>query len=216
MKLFISLVSLAVILASTNVLLADIVLDYPLGSGDPYYDMYTDGDITHIDIGGVVDGVDMGPVILTDHSLVQIYVGNEDIPEKYKEWVFNLLLPTGATEVPSSMTVTYYDDPCHTPASAIGWDFPSFPTTPDYTLGSYDVYVIDSYLDQYLGTTPDGSGLNYNDIGNPACVSFELTIESEVANPGVIIDDECIPEPMTMSLVGLGSLLLLRRRRRTH
>jgi len=85
----------------------------------------------------------------------------------------------------------------------------------DSTIPGYDMYYASTFEAEWdaFGTQPVGSDLGRIDVGNPEWVNFHINIDDSITAPiSFQVYDVCIPEPMTMCLLGFGGLLIRRRK----
>ena len=162
---------------------------------------------------------EIGPVevLASQHSTMDIYVQNILDPARWKLWEFEIYLVAGES-APSDLDVSYWLAP----------DYDGFPDASEFSIAMdsmgtvliddelYDGYRASAYDHPEWGTSPvgDPDPLGF-EIGNPEWVGFSIDIDESVeTSVWYYIHDECLPEPVSMTLLGLGGLALLRRKRR--
>lgn len=109
-------------------------------------------------------------------------------------------------------------------AGGIGWGNPEgYWAFAGWQFGEWDGFIgafaPEEPLDAIVENSLQGDGWMhtkyYFETGpNPSVEFIGIFWEGAVAVDQVVIDTICIPEPITMSLLGLGGLLLIRRRKR--
>ena len=157
---------------------------------------------------------DVGPIEVADHSLVEIYVQNVLASDRYKEWSFTVWLPDGETI--SAMLVDYDNTPLHSDPIEF-FAVPLAELVGDNTIAGYTAFYASTYETPWEndGTTPVGTAGDHP-WGNPGWVSYHVDIPDTILDGTPIyysIYDECLPEPATLGLLGLGGLMLRRRKR---
>jgi hypothetical protein len=154
---------------------------------------------------------EIGPVQVQHDSPVDIYVANVEAPERWKDWTFIVWVPIGDPILTTmQMQVDYSNDPLHI-AELERFDVPLALYTGPINLGPEWIGLYaDTWDPQWAvyGTNPVDSGLPHA-WGNPAWVSFHIDVG---VDPFIYIKDACIPEPVTITLLGLGALVLRRRK----
>ena len=160
--------------------------------------------------------LDIGPIELLDseHSMVEIWVENIFDPTRWKEWNFAMYVPVGSDPL-TDMLVDYDLTEDHSaPVVEFPVDLTATPGTwvmPDGV--EYQGYYADS-VELGVSTSPDGDPTGPYPYGNPWWVSYHIDVPDTIT--GSIwyeIYDECLPEPMTLALLAMGSVALIKRRR---
>jgi hypothetical protein len=154
---------------------------------------------------------EIGPDLITHNSPVDIYVANVEAPERWKDWKIVIWVPLAEPDL-TSILVDYSNDSHH----AIGSELEVFPVTLAPYSGltweeqEYKGFYASTWLPRWeeFGTNPVGSGLPHA-WGNPAWVSFHFDVG---VDPVIYIKDACVPEPVTFVLLGLGAIVLRRRK----
>jgi len=145
----------------------------------------------------------IGPLEITQHSPVDIYVANVFDPMRWKEWYIEIWIPETEPDI-ASIIVDYDNTPDHSdPLEQYAVDLTVITGEP-LEQGFKGFYAEG-------GTTIQGSG-GLHDWGNPAWVSFHIPDVAECSPLWYYIEDCCIPEPATIALVGFGALALLRKK----
>jgi len=158
---------------------------------------------------------EIGPLLESEHSQVDIYVENTLDPLRWKDWYVEIWVPDNAADV-LTIDVDYDNTANHSDPVVYISDIPLAPITGiaprwDGYKGFY-ASTFEAEWEQY-GTSPEGSQEPYP-IGNPAWVSFHFQVDVPEPDPfGYYIMDKCIPEPASLSLLALGAMALLRKRR---
>jgi len=153
---------------------------------------------------------EIGPIQVTHDSPVDIYVANVEAPERWKDWKI-IIWVLVSDPILTMMQVDYSNDPMHI-AELERFDVPLAPYTGPIDLGpDWMGFYADTWDPQWaqFGTNPVGSNAPHA-WGNPAWVSFHFDVG---VDPFIYIKDACIPEPATIGLLGLGAVVLLRRRK---
>ena len=146
----------------------------------------------------------IGPAQEDDHSQVDMYVENHYDPLRWKEWYIEIWIPI---EVPDMDIIQVdYDNTIDHSNPEVLFPVNLVPITGPPRWETYKGFSAQG------ATTPVGSGLPY-DVGNPRWVSFHFYIDDGCTKPfGYYVDDWCIPEPATITLLGLAGIALLRKR----
>ena len=163
--------------------------------------------------------VDIPLVEFPEHSEVILEVENVLDPTRYKDWDYQVFIPTGSPAVAELDYVRYYADSEMTILSLeltnVDLDYEG---TQDIGGQDYDIYYASTFETKWedYGTSPVGEppGPYGTDIGNPAWVAWACTIDDSITGSvyaGAF--DVCVPEPATLCLFGMGALAMLRRRR---
>ena len=153
---------------------------------------------------------EIGPMIITHSSPVDIYVANIYDEQRWKDWSIIIGVLSG-NDALTSIMVDYDNTSDHSqPLELFEVPLATYGTI-EFSGQIYDGYYADTWLPQWeqFGTNPVGSTGPFA-IGNPAWVSFHFDVN---VDPLIVIKDACIPEPTTICLVGLGGLLLRKRRK---
>ena len=164
---------------------------------------------------------EIGPIVATEHSAVDIYVQNMLNPLRWKDWIFKIWIPDGASLYDqqgghlNTIVVDYDNTPGHTgPLLLLSVPVVPIVDTRFADLGLTQCFYANTFDTQWeqFGTSPVGSG-GPNPIGNPGWVSFHFYLDIPLYDPFAhYVFDKCIPEPATICLLGLGVLGLLRKR----
>jgi hypothetical protein len=153
----------------------------------------------------------IGPMVLSEHSEIDIYIENIYDPDRIKDWTIAIWVPLSEPDI-TTIEVDYSNDPTH------NVELERFSVTlADYVNlmwnnVEYKGFYADTWASEWeqCGTNPVGSGLPHP-WGNPMWVSFHFEVN---VDPILYIKDVCaIPEPASLCMLGLGTLCLLRKRR---
>lgn len=162
--------------------------------------------------------VDIPRMEINEFSTVEFYIENMVDPDRWKNWAITVWIPDEFAPPAQNLDyVDYYDayEVLLAEAAAIPMekDRPGIDVIPGYKSFTADTREAD-WFD--IGTQPEGGapwGGNRFEIGNPAWAYLSLDIPDLCPRVFVSLYDECVPEPMTLTLLGLGGLALLRRRK---
>jgi hypothetical protein len=145
------------------------------------------------------------------NSVIEVRIENMENPGRYKEWELIVLIPQLCP------ALTHLDILDYEYGSAV-LNIENVPMALDSTIHfpGYKAYYADTRETGWYqyGTQPVGENWGRFDIGNPGWVSFHFNVDAPHGTPVFIgVHDKCIPEPMTLSLLGLGALSLIRRKK---
>jgi hypothetical protein len=159
--------------------------------------------------------LDIGPeeVLESQHSMVEIWVENVLDRTRWKEWYFAIYVLEGQDPI-TNMLVDYDLTEDHSaPEVWIPVNFTALPTTSVLPDGlTYQGYYADSE-ELGISTVPVGAQGEYP-YGNPWWVSYHVDVPDTITGSiWYVIHDECVPEPMTLALLAMGSVALVKRRR---
>ena len=159
---------------------------------------------------------EIGPELFYEHSQVDIYIENVYDPLRWKQWYIEIWLPDYAGDL-TEITVDYKlpGEPeiliPGVPVLALDREQP-WPVEMVGVMKGFYADTWDPLWEQYM-TSPVESGGPYP-IGNPEWLSFHFFADLPVEDPfGLYVFDKCIPEPISLMLLGTGGLALLRRRK---
>ena len=184
---------------------------------EPQHDLDLDPSLYVIDIPA--PGIEV-----TQHSVIDFFAANVYDEERYKNWALTVYIPTEyAADAMSIDYLKYWGESAVPGGGTILWESPdTIPFEKNrpgiMVLDGFESFHADTLEDEWYdyGTQPVGAtwGGPRPAIGNPGWVSFQFDADVPDSNSVFIsVHDECIPEPMTLTLLGLGGLALLRRRK---
>jgi len=159
--------------------------------------------------------VDIEKMEVTDHSAIELYVANIEDPSRYKEWELTVYIPQGFKPL-TKLDIVDYEN--LNPALYLERYDVLMVSVPSDIPG-YEAYHASTYELMWYeyGTEPIGTGGNRVPVGNPAWISYHFSVDDAIPQSTKVyisIHDECIPEPGTICLLGLGGMLLIRKRRK--
>jgi hypothetical protein len=162
--------------------------------------------------------VDIPQMEINDFSAVEFYVENMVNANRWKNWAITVWIPDDYAPAAQNLdSALYYNEEwdllAGAAAIAMEKDRPGIDVIPGYKSFTADTREAD-WFD--IGTQPVGGapwGGDRFEIGNPAWAYLSLDIPDLCPRVFVSLYDECVPEPMTLMLLGLGGLALLRRRK---
>jgi hypothetical protein len=154
--------------------------------------------------------VDIQRMEILEHSEVELLIQNIEDPMRYKEWELTVFIPQQYSPL------THLDILDYRYGSTV-LNIENVPMALDSSpIPGYAAYYADTRETDWFnyGTQPIGAGWGRVDVGNPAWISFHFYVDVP-QNTTVFLSvyDVCIPEPMTLSLLSLGALSLLRRKK---
>ena len=157
-------------------------------------------------------------VEFTEHSDVILEVENVLDPTRYKDWDYQVFIPTGSPAVAELDYVRYYSDAVMTTYTEITNVDLDYEGIQNIGGQDYDIYYASTFeakWEDYCTSPVSGPPGPYGtDVGNPAWVVWACTIDDSITGSvyaGAF--DVCVPEPATLCLFGMGALAMLRRRR---
>ncbi len=157
--------------------------------------------------------VDIPQMGISSHSEIELLVENIEDPTRYKEWELIVWIPEAYAPLTHLDILDYeYGD---TVKNILGVSMAPDLNPDDYIPG-YNASYADTSEDAWYqyGTQPVGADWGRVDIGNPAWVSFHFYADvPECEIVWCSLYDECIPEPATICILGLGALSLIRRKK---
>ena len=166
--------------------------------------------------------VDVPLLEITEHSLITVWVENEEDPLRFKDWRLTVYIPVHSDPAMSYDPVTQLETLTYGRTAMPPVVVPNVPMVPTTSVvPGWDAYYADTTKELLTpwyayGTQPVGRDWGRIDIGNPWFVQFVFDVDETIpafVPVFVSIYDRCIPEPLTLVLLGVGGLLLSRRRK---
>ena len=152
---------------------------------------------------------------ITEHSDIDLYIGNWEDQYRWKEWELIIYIPTGYA--PPVLHTIHYQN-MTPPQDEYMYNCPLVAGTPIPGYDAYYANTLEAMWHEY-GTQPKNAVGDRVPVGNPYWIGYWIDVDDTIpSGPGgipikVTVFDECVPEPATIALLGLGGLALLRKRR---